>query len=118
VRMPDYRVALELIADTGPLAVSSANLTGKPAANSAIDAERMLGDSVSIYLDDGPSSFGFASTIIDATPLVPRGANATPGRVRILRDGVVTRTMLEEVLGELLEPAADETAASPSEETS
>lgn len=105
VRMPDYRLTLELIADTGPLAVSSANLTGQVVANSAIDAERMLGDSVSIYLDDGPSFLGSASTIIDATSLVSRGPNVTPGQVRILREGVVTRTQLAEVLGDLLASA-------------
>lgn len=107
VRMPDRRLSLELIADTGPLAVSSANLTGLPAALSSIDAEKMLGDAVSIYLDDGPSDYGFASTIIDATGLVTRGATSGPGRVRILRDGVVERAELAEILGELLEPEAD-----------
>ncbi|AXL11843.1 threonylcarbamoyl-AMP synthase [Microbacterium foliorum] len=105
IRMPEGRVALELLAETGPLAVSSANLTGRDAAISALDAERMLGDSVSVYLADGLSRDGIASTIVDATSLVPRGAEPTTGGVRILRDGAVSRERLAEVLGDLLEPA-------------
>lgn len=104
VRMPEGRVVLELLAETGPLAVSSANLTGKAAAISALDAERMLGDSVAVYLDDGMSRNGVASTIVDATSLVRRGPDAEEGVVRILRDGVVTREQLRAVLGDLLEP--------------
>lgn len=105
VRMPEGRIALELLAETGPLAVSSANLTGKEAAISAFDAERMLGDSVAVYLDGGMSKEGIASTIVDATALVRPGSDGSEPRVRILRDGVVTREQLHEVLGELLEPA-------------
>lgn len=105
VRMPEGRVALELLAETGPLAVSSANLTGQDAAISALDAERMLGDSVTVYLSDGVSRDGIASTIVDATSLVPRGAEPVSGGVRILRSGAVSRERLEEVLGDLLEPA-------------
>jgi tRNA threonylcarbamoyl adenosine modification protein (Sua5/YciO/YrdC/YwlC family) len=104
VRMPEGRVVLELLAETGPLAVSSANLTGKAAAISALDAEKMLGDSIAVYLDDGMSRNGVASTIIDATSLVRRASDAEPGVVRVLRDGVVTREQLREVLGDLLEP--------------
>ncbi len=86
VRMPDNRLALELLEDTGPLAVSSANLTGKAAAIMAADAQAMLGDSVSVYLDGGPSRTGIASTIIDATSLV--GGQDDP-RVTVLREGAV-----------------------------
>ncbi|ALX66749.1 L-threonylcarbamoyladenylate synthase [Microbacterium sp. XT11] len=104
VRMPEGRVVLELLAETGPLAVSSANLTGKEAAVSAYDAERMLGDSVAVYLADGMSRDGVASTIVDATSLVSRGAEPGQGAVRVLRDGAVSRAQLREVLGDLLEP--------------
>lgn len=103
VRMPEGHVALELLAETGPLAVSSANLTGKDAAISAFDAEKMLGDSVAVYLADGMSKNGIASTIVDATSLVRRGDEES-GVVRILRHGVVTREQLHEVLGDILEP--------------
>ena len=104
VRMPEGRVALELLAETGPLAVSSANLTGRAAAISALDAEKMLGESVAVYLDDGLSRDGIASTIVDATSLVRRDAEDATGVVRILRDGAVSREQLREVLGDLLEP--------------
>lgn len=110
VRMPEGRVALELLAETGPLAVSSANLTGRDAAISAYDAERMLGDSVAVYLADGISREGIASTIVDATSLVPRGMEQARGRARILRQGAVSRERLEEVLGDLLEPAPSDEA--------
>src|SRR5690606_29084816 len=53
LRMPSNTVALELLAETGPLAVSSANLTGRPPATTAAEARDMLGDSVAVYLDAG-----------------------------------------------------------------
>ncbi|GAB2726595.1 L-threonylcarbamoyladenylate synthase [Nocardioides pakistanensis] len=67
VRMPDHPVALELLARTGPLAVSSANLTGKDAATDADAAEEMLGDSVEVLLDGGPTPGAVPSTIVDCT---------------------------------------------------
>ncbi|MFV0319891.1 MAG: L-threonylcarbamoyladenylate synthase [Microbacterium sp.] len=99
VRMPDHRRALALLEETGPLAVSSANLTGKTAAITADSARDMLGESVAVYLDDGPPETGLASTIIDATSLVTE----TDPAVRVLRDGAVSRAQLREVLGDLLE---------------
>lgn len=105
VRMPDSRVALELLEETGPLAVSSANLTGKDAAIAASDALGMLGDKVAVYLDTGLSREGIASTIVDATSLVVRGEDSPTPVVRILREGAITREQLEDVLGDLLEPA-------------
>ncbi len=108
VRMPAAKLALELLEETGPLAVSSANLTGKAAATAVDDAVDMLGDSVAVYLDDGASATGIASTIIDATGLV----GDEPHPVRVLRDGVVDRAALRDVLGDLLEPdPADPDAA-------
>jgi L-threonylcarbamoyladenylate synthase len=103
VRMPAHRIALELLEETGPLAVSSANLTGMAAGITAEDSAAMLGDSVSVYLSDGPSATGVASTIIDATSLVG-GENPL---VRVLRKGAVSHEELFEVLGDLLEPDAE-----------
>ncbi|AZS44503.1 threonylcarbamoyl-AMP synthase [Microbacterium oleivorans] len=100
VRMPNDKFALELLEDTGPLAVSSANLTGKPAALEIEAAIQMLRDSVSVYLDGGLVDTGVASTIIDATGLV--GRDSRP--VTVLREGAVSRSDLREVLGDLLEP--------------
>ena len=76
LRMPRDPIALELLAETGPLAVSSANRTGEPAALTAAEAERMLGDAVAIYLDAGTAGEAYpdaeahaGSTIVDATNL-------------------------------------------------
>ncbi|GAA4484890.1 L-threonylcarbamoyladenylate synthase [Microbacterium panaciterrae] len=109
VRMPDHKIALALLEETGPLAVSSANLTGQEAAVEIDDAERMLGDSVTVYLDHGrltpdEQAAGVPSTIVDATSLVrPGGEDA---KVRVLRDGAISREELARVLGDLLEEPA------------
>ncbi|MGW1761151.1 L-threonylcarbamoyladenylate synthase [Streptomyces sp. OV198] len=71
VRMPSHPVALELLAETGPMAVSSANLTGKPSPQDCDAAQGMLGDSVAVYLDGGPTAAAVASTIVDLTGPVP-----------------------------------------------
>ncbi|MBA8816529.1 tRNA threonylcarbamoyl adenosine modification protein (Sua5/YciO/YrdC/YwlC family) [Microbacterium halimionae] len=108
VRMPAHPMVLELLEETGPLAVSSANLTGKAAAIEAADAEKMLGESVAVYLNDGPSTTGIPSTIIDATGL----AHGAERKVRVLREGVVDRDALRRILGDLLEadPGTEDTA--------
>ena len=77
VRMPDHPAALALLRRTGPLAVSSANRTGGPAALTADEARDQLGDAVALYLDGGRAPGGVASTIVDAT-----GA-----RLRLVRGG-------------------------------
>lgn len=101
LRMPSNPVALELLQETGPLAVSSANLTGKPAATTAREALDMLGDSVSVYLDGGRSGEQ-SSTIIDATRL-----GTADERIVVLREGVVSREALRNVVGELLADPTD-----------
>ena len=88
VRMPDHEVALELLARTGPLAVSSANKSGMPAATDADAAEDMLGDSVEVLLDGGTSPGGEASTIVDVTGEVGR----------VLRLGAVSLERLNEIV--------------------
>jgi L-threonylcarbamoyladenylate synthase len=108
VRMPAHRIALELLEETGPLAVSSAHLTGKAPAIAADDARSMLGDSVSVYLDAGPSATGVASTILDATSFV----GGEGPLIRVLREGAVDRARLREILGDLLEPDPEEPDAS------
>jgi L-threonylcarbamoyladenylate synthase len=102
LRVPNNPIALELLAETGPLAVSSANLTGQAAATTATDAQAQLGESIAVYLDGGESS-STASTIIDATALA-RGS----GAVRILRDGAVSAAQLRAILGDDLEPSTDQ----------
>jgi len=88
VRMPLQPVALDLLRETGPLAVTSANLTGSPPATTADDAEAQLGAAVSVYLDDGPCTADVPSTIVDMTGAVPR----------LLRRGVIPVRRLREVV--------------------
>jgi L-threonylcarbamoyladenylate synthase len=97
IRMPDHPVALEILERTGPLAVSSANLTGRPAATDAAQAEDMLGAEVEVVVDAGTSPGGEASTIVDCT--------TTPGR--LLRLGAISRERLNEVLEPLGQPIPD-----------
>jgi tRNA threonylcarbamoyl adenosine modification protein (Sua5/YciO/YrdC/YwlC family) len=93
VRMPHDPVALELLARTGPLAVSSANTTGQPAATDADRAASMLGDSVSVVLDGGPTTDDRPSTIVDCTAVRPR----------VLRVGAVPVAELRAVLAEAVD---------------
>jgi L-threonylcarbamoyladenylate synthase len=88
VRMPDHEVALALLERTGPLAVSSANLSGSPAATRAEQAEEMLGESVEVILDAGPSAAGEASTMLDVRGPVPR----------VLRAGALSVAQINAVL--------------------
>ena len=87
VRMPDHDVAIELLSRTGPMAVSSANRTGLPAAQVADDAENMLGERVRVILDAGPTPGPVPSTIVDCTT----------DEGRVLRQGVLPLDRLNEV---------------------
>jgi L-threonylcarbamoyladenylate synthase len=91
IRMPDDQGALDLLARTGPLAVSSANNTGHPAATTADEAEDMLGWGVAVILDGGPSQGSLASTIVDCTGTRPR----------VLREGAISVAELTTVLERL-----------------
>jgi len=96
LRIPNHDLALELLRETGPLAVSSANKSGEPAARDIADARRMLGDSVSIYLDAGEvPGDGAASTIVDATELTNEG-----GALSVLREGAVSREAIAELFAD------------------
>jgi L-threonylcarbamoyladenylate synthase len=100
--MPLHQVALDLLKRTGPLAVSSANVSGRPAATTADEAMAQLGDSVAVYLDGGPCADDVPSTIVDLTGSVPR----------LLRQGVITVERLREVIPLALEDEAlDDEAA-------
>ncbi len=65
VRVPDHDGARSLLRSTGPLAVSSANVSGQPAAITCDEARSSLGDRVAVYLDGGTLEGQGASTIID-----------------------------------------------------
>src|SRR5579862_321351 len=72
LRMPLHAVALDVLKQTGPMAVSSANRHGQPAATTAYDAEQQLGETVSVYLDGGPCADSIPSTILDLTGTIPK----------------------------------------------
>ncbi|NYF97348.1 L-threonylcarbamoyladenylate synthase [Janibacter cremeus] len=97
LRMPDDEVALAVLRETGPLAVTSANRTGESAATSVTDAAVQLGPSVAVYVDGGPRATLAPSTILDCTGDHPR----------VLREGAIDRARLEEVLGADFDTAPD-----------
>lgn len=107
LRVPDHKIALALIEETGPLAVSSANLTGQPAATTCQQAFEYLGESVAVYLDAGNSPKGEASTILDLTGLVDSydeaGNHSVSGKVKMIRHGALSEAKIRSVIGDLLE---------------
>lgn len=100
VRVPDHELAVQLLRSTGPLAVSSANLTGRAPGATAAEAREQLGEAVQVYLEDGELAGGTPSSIVDATgetlvlrragavslwelrKVVPGLVDGTPGAVR------------------------------------
>ena len=94
VRMPRNEIALEVLVQTGPMAVSSANLTGQPAATTAEAAREQLGESVDVYLDGGSCEADVPSTIVDLTGEMPR----------LLRGGAVPIGKLREVAAVAMGP--------------
>jgi len=95
LRMPLHPVAIELLREVGPMAVSSANISGRQPASSAAEASAQLGDSVAVYLDGGPSGEAVASTVVDLTDAQPR----------VLRVGAVPVSAVAEVLGRQVQVA-------------
>jgi tRNA threonylcarbamoyl adenosine modification protein (Sua5/YciO/YrdC/YwlC family) len=94
VRMPLHPVTLAVLAETGPLAVSSANRTGFPPATTARQALGQLGTTVAVYLEAGSTGDAVASTIVDLTGDVPQ----------IRRAGAVDLEALQAVLPEVEGP--------------
>ncbi len=87
IRMPEHSVALDLLRETGPMAVSSASMAGSPAATTAAHARDQLGEAVAVYLDAGESAGRTTSTIVDLTGAQPR----------LLRTGAISIGRLREV---------------------
>jgi L-threonylcarbamoyladenylate synthase len=89
VRMPLHPVALDLLKETGPLAVSSAKRAADtPVPDTVSVAEAQLGDAVAVYLDSGPCPGDTLSTIVDLTGAVPR----------LLRRGVIPVARLRTIV--------------------
>lgn len=89
LRMPNQPLALELLQETGPMAVSSANISGNPPATTAAQARQQFGDAVGLYLDGGEAEVGKPSTIVDLSGPAPV----------ILREGAISTERIGEVLG-------------------
>ncbi len=102
LRMPLHPVALDVLRQTGPLAVSSANRTGEPPATTADEAWRQLGEAVSVYLDGGPCPDNVPSTIVDLTGTIPVLLRA--GAVPVDRLRAVASVVADEQPG--VKPAA------------
>lgn len=88
LRMPQDEIALELLAEVGPMAVTSANQSGQPPATTITDAAAQLGAAVAVYLDAGRRADNVPSTIVDCTGERPR----------ILREGALSEADLATVL--------------------
>lgn len=87
VRMPDHPVALQILERTGPLAVTSANLTGQPPATDCAQAVEYFGNQVALYFDGGATAGNVPSTIVSCVD-----------EVKILRLGKLTETEIFEVV--------------------
>ena len=113
LRVPDHEITREVLRRTGPMAVSSANISGKPAALSCDEAVDQLGDRVSVYLDGGvlTGGSGAPSTIVDFTQR---------DQGDVLRRGALDLDVLRETLPDLqdlTEPEASPTADEPQPES-
>ena len=89
LRMPLHPVAIELLRETGPMAVSSANISGQPPATTVEEARRQLGTTASVYLDVGTCPTAMPSSIVDLSGVRPR----------LLREGAVPADRIAEALG-------------------
>lgn len=111
VRMPMHPVALELLREIGPMAVSSANRSGQPAAATAAAAREQLEYAVSVYLEVGELPDTQPSTIVDCTGDVPQ----------VLRAGAIPLEKLREVAPDTVGPdgsaPSSESAATEQEES-
>lgn len=93
VRIPDHPISLALIREAGfPLTGPSANITGVEPPTTAEEAAKTLGDMVDLIIDTGPCPVGAPSTVLDLTGSKPR----------ILREGAISRQVLEAKLGRIM----------------
>lgn len=83
VRVPDCEPLIRILRATGPLACTSANISGEPSATSVEEAMAAFGDDVALYLDAGPTPGPVASTVVAADSSDPDG-------IAILREGVIS----------------------------
>jgi L-threonylcarbamoyladenylate synthase len=89
LRMPAHSAVLSLLEMTGPLAVTSANMSGEPTPGTVEEIRVGFGDDVAIYIDDGPSKEETGSTIVDLARRKPA----------IIREGPISAVEIERVIG-------------------
>ena len=93
LRVPAHEIVLAILQMlAGPIALTSANRTGEPAAVTAQQAVEVLGDRVALVLDDGPCHYGQPSTVV----------RATATGFRCLREGVVNQSALDRLSSMLI----------------
>jgi L-threonylcarbamoyladenylate synthase len=85
IRIPNFAATIELLKLTGPMAVSSANITGMGSSATARGVEAQLNGKISLILDGGVTPGGIPSTVVDCTQEEPK----------ILREGPIS---LEQIL--------------------
>jgi len=88
VRMPDHPIALALLRQIGPLAVTSANISGQDNAITAEEVYRQLNGRLHLILDGGRSSGGVPSTVV----------NCASSSMTILREGPISLDSIEAAL--------------------
>jgi L-threonylcarbamoyladenylate synthase len=88
LRMPDHPIAIALLRLSGPLAVTSANLSGKPSTTTAQEVLDQLAGHIPLILDGGRTSGGVPSTVVDCTGMQPI----------ILRIGPISQDNIKEAL--------------------
>jgi L-threonylcarbamoyladenylate synthase len=93
VRIPNHPFVLDLLSRCGPLAVTSANLSGQPDALNAEDVIAQLEGQLSLVVDGGRSQGAVASTVVDLTGV----------ELRIIREGPISYAMINQTLGDLLD---------------
>jgi tRNA threonylcarbamoyl adenosine modification protein (Sua5/YciO/YrdC/YwlC family) len=94
VRMPLHPVALEVLRETGPMAISAANKAGQPVPRTAQEARDQFGYLVSVYLESEQFLDQPSSTIVDLTGDPPK----------VLRLGAVALESLREVVPAIVPP--------------
>jgi tRNA threonylcarbamoyl adenosine modification protein (Sua5/YciO/YrdC/YwlC family) len=91
IRVPDFGPLHEILSVCGPLAATSANLSGHTSATSAQEAYESLGEGVALYLDAGSTPGSVPSTVVAANDSGDDG-------VEILREGVIPAARIHEIL--------------------
>lgn len=89
LRMPAHDALIQLLEMVGPMAMTSANLSGEQTPRDVADVAARLGEAVGVYVDGGPAISDAGSTIIDLS----RRTN------RLVREGPITIAEVEQVLG-------------------